>query len=681
MKKKLIAMMLVLAMMLALGSIGASAETAKHERVYVVAAPDGAVLSLTDTIHLENRDSLDEITDSTMLSDVQNVNGEQSFTLNDGVLTWEAMGEDITYQGTSDKTPEVLPVVRFMLDGEEVSASELAETEGDVSVEVTYSASGEHPALAVTAVILPEKGISGITAENATVMEEAGYRALVGWAVSGVDDEVNLPKSFRAEFHADHPEFSWMMTFVSGDPVNYICREADKRIDLDLQTELAEAQTVLQAMRNGDVIPETVGKTKDIVPKMNELNDGLVQLSDGAQQLTEGAEALSAGIDALNSGAKQLDGGMQTLHNGAEELDRGLHDAADGAAQLCAGLDTLKANNETLNAGAGMIFSAILDSANGQLAASGLADAGFTLPELTADNYSTVLSQLLEQLDPDKVKAEAAAKAEAVVRPQVEAQRVQIQAAVEEQIKNTVLEAVLQASQTGLTVEQFKAALQAGQVSAEQNAMIQTALQEQMASDEMKAKTEQAVQAQIDSLVAENVEKAIASDANAVAQLTSAGEAYESLNGLKNQLDQVNAFISGITDYTAGVEQIAAGAGTLTEGTASLAEGADQLLSGALQLKDGTATLSDGSEELLSGSNDLKAGTAELSDGVAQLKENIQNAEKSAAEKLLPYVEDDLGRALDLFEDIRDRSADCGYDLRSAGMDADTVYIIRTDLK
>ena len=653
--------MLVLAMMLALGSIGASAETAKHERVYVVAAPDGAVLSLTDTIHLENRDSLDEITDSTMLSDVQNVNGEQSFTLNDGVLTWEAMGEDITYQGTSDKTPEVLPVVRFMLDGEEVSASELAETEGDVSVEVTYSASGEHPALAVTAVILPEKGISGITAENATVMEEAGYRALVGWAVSGVDDEVNLPKSFRAEFHADHPEFSWMMTFVSGDPVNYICREADKRIDLDLHTELAEAQTVLQAMRNGDVIPETVGKTKDIVPKMNELNDGLVQLSDGAQQLTEGAAALTEGIDALNSGVKQLDDGMQTLHDGAEGLDSGMHDAADGAAR--------------------MIFSAILDSANSQLAASGLADAGFTLPELTADNYSTVLSQLLEQLDPEKVKAEAAAKAEAVVRPQVEAQRVQIQAAVEEQIKNTVLEAVLQASQTGLTVEQFKAALQAGQVSAEQNAMIQTALQEQMASDEMKAKTEQAVQAQIDSLVAENVEKALASDANAVAQLTSAGEAYESLNGLKNQLDQVNAFISGITDYTAGVEQIAAGAGTLTEGTASLAEGADQLLSGALQLKDGTATLSDGSEELLSGSNDLKAGTAELSDGVAQLKENIQNAEKSAAEKLLPYVEDDLGRALDLFEDIRDRSADCGYDLRSAGMDADTVYIIRTDLK
>ena len=372
---------------------------------------------------------------------------------------------------------------------------------------------------------------------------------------------------------------------------------------------------------------------------------------------------------------------MQTLHDGAEELDRGLHDAADGAAQLYAGLDTLKANNETLNAGAGMIFSAILDSANGQLAASGLADAGFTLPELTADNYSTVLSQLLEQLDPEKVKAEAAAKAEAVVRPQVEAQRVQIQAAVEEQIKNTVLEAVLQASQTGLTVEQFKAALQAGQVSAEQNAMIQTALQEQMASDEMKAKTEQAVQAQIDSLVAENVEKALASDANAVAQLASAESAYESLNGLKNQLDQVNAFISGITDYTAGVEQIAAGAGTLREGTASLAEGADQLLSGALQLKDGTATLSDGSEELLSGSNDLKAGTAELSDGVAQLKENIQNAEKSAAEKLLPYVEDDLGRALDLFEDIRDRSADCGYDLRSAGMDADTVYIIRTDLK
>ena len=672
--------MLVLAMTLALGGMEASAETAKHERVYVVAEPDGTVLSLTDTIRLENRDLLDEITDSTMLSDVQNVSGEQSFTLDDGELTWRAMGEDITYQGTSDKTPEVLPVVRFMLDGEEISASELAEKEGEVSVEVTYSASDEHPVLAVTAVILPEEGISGLTTENAAVMEEAGYRALVGWAVSGVDEEMNLPKSFRAEFHADHPEFSWMMTFASGDPVNIICKEADERLNLDLQTELKEVQTVLQALQNGDAIPETAGKTKELVPKMNELNDGLVQLSDGAQQLTEGAAALTEGIDALNSGVKQLDDGMQTLHDGAEGLDSGMHDAADGAAQLCAGLDTLKANNESINAGARMIFSAILDSANSQLAASGLADAGFTLPELTADNYSSVLSQVLEQLDPEKLKADAAVKAEAVVRPQVEAQRVQIQSAVEEQIRNTVLEEVLQASQTDLTAEQYTAALQAGQISAEQNAMVQTVLQEQMASDEMKAKIEQVVQAQIDSLVAENVEKALASDANAVAQLASAESAYESLNGLKNQLDQVDAFTSGIADYTAGVERIAAGAGTLTEGTASLAEGTDQLLSGALQLKEGTATLVDGSEKLLSGGNELKAGTEELSGGMAQLKENIQDAEKNAAEKLQPYL-NDLEKALNIFEDTRDRSADCGYDLRSAGMDADTVYIIRTDLK
>ena len=70
-----------------------------------------------NNIHLENADGLDEIVDRTLLTAIQNVGGKETFTLDGETLTWQAQGKDITYEGTSDKTPAILPVVTLTLDG------------------------------------------------------------------------------------------------------------------------------------------------------------------------------------------------------------------------------------------------------------------------------------------------------------------------------------------------------------------------------------------------------------------------------------------------------------------------------------------------------------------------------------------------------------------------------------
>ena len=51
------------------------------------------------------------------------------------------------------------------------------------------------------------------------------------------------------------------------------------------------------------------------------------------------------------------------------------------------------------------------------------------------------------------------------------------------------------------------------------------------------------------------------------------------------------------------------------------------------------------------------------------------------ANELLPYVENELADALRIFEETRDSVKASGYDLRPEGMNAITVYIIRTDLQ
>lgn len=502
MSKKIIAILLSLS--LALGCTGALAENAKRERVFVVTDAAGTVKTLVDSIRLENADGLDELADRTMLTDIQNAGGNESFTLDGETLTWKAEGRSIVYQGTSDKKPAALPAVTLTLDGETVSAADLKNRTGEAVLTVTYLTAGQAPALALSVLPLPEAGISGITTENAAILNEADHSVLVGWAVPGADASLSLPVSFSASFHADHADLSWMMTVCSSDPLAAASREIEEKIGAaDPVALLKEATALLSALKDGTELPQTEGKTKIIVDKVNELNMGLAALDDGAVQLVDGAKQVS-----------------------------------DGAAELNTGLSLLKENNEALNGGAEKIFEAILNTANEQIAASGLSDAGIIVPILTAENYTEALDGVIAQLT----------------------------------------------------------------------------LAEKLTSGDTKAQAQAAI---------------------------------EKLAGLREQLDQVNAFVTGVKTYT--------------EGVAQASDGAAQLSVGAALVSAGSATLRE--------------------TGTKQLKDSLLGAEKQAAEKMLPLLEKDLTGVFTAWESLKGQLADTGYDLRPEGMTAETAYIIRTDLK
>ena len=610
MSKKIIAMLTALVMVL--GCTGALAENKKHERVYVVAGADGTVNSITDSIRLENTDGLEELVDRTMLTDIQNVGGNETFTLEGETLIWKADGKNVTYQGTSDKTPAVLPSVTLTLDGEEISAADLKEKNGEAVLTVTYRTAGEAPALALSVLPLPEEGISDLKTKNAAVLTEADRSVLVGWAVPNIDDSLQLPASFSASFHADHANLGWMLTFCSSDPLEAACREIDSRVNVDPDAALQEITSLLTALRDGADLPETEGKTKEITDRINELNKGLKDLDAGAVKLAGGAQQVSDGAIALNTG-----------------------------------LGTLKKNNEALNGGAEKIFAAILNTANEQIAVSGLADAGVTMPALTAENYAEVLDGVIAQFDPDTLKAAASAKVAEEVRKQVAANEDKIREGVRETVKGKVLEAVLKAAGFDMTAEQYAAALKGGLVTKEQAAQVETAVDARMNSEEILTRTETAFQDQMDKLVTENTEAYLAKDETVAAKLAQAAAARGQLQDLKEQLDQVNTFVTGLKDYT-----------------------------------DGVAQASDGAANLSAGAMLVSAGASALQEaGTQTLKDSILSAEKSAAEKILPFAEKDLTDALNAWKAVKNHLSDTGYDLKPEDVDEETVYIIRTDLK
>ena len=592
MSKRIIAVLIALVM--AMSCMTALAESARHERVYAVVGADGTVRSLTDSIRLENPEKLDVLTDSTLLTGIENVSGDESFTLDGQTLTWRANGKDITYQGTSDKPLPVAPVVTATLNGQEVPASRLKDEDGEIVLTVTYSQPDALPHLAASVILLPESGIRDLTVENGTVLSLSGRQAVLGWAVPGADAALQLPDHFTIRFHGSHADLGWMMTFASADPIQKAAAEFDGQMGFNLQGEVKDAITLLTALENGEPLPEVTGVARKIPGKFNSLNNGLQE---------------------LNSGAKTI---------------------ADGAAVLHTGLAALSANSETLNSGADAIFSAILETANQQLAASGLAEAGIEVPVLTPENYAPTLTALIAQLDPEAVTAKARTQVEAVVRPQVEAHEAEIRSKVTEAVHAQVLGQVLAGAGMGMDAEAYMKAVKAGQVDGAVQKQIQTAVNAQMETDAVKALIDTKTAEQIEQLVSEKTDQALASDETVAAKLAQAQAAREKLQGILDLLNEVNTFVTGLKTYTSGVDRAAAGAAELSTGAAALHDsGTDPLLT------------------------------------------TITTAEKSAAKKLLPLLRGNVSGVLDAIDQMAGQAT--GYDLRDEAWETTTLYVIRTD--
>lgn len=605
MKKRFFSLMLALLVML---SSSACAETTKHERAYAVLGADGTPITVIDNIRLEDTENAATLEDATLLENVENVGGQETFTREGDALLWQTDGKNIVYQGTSDKAPYVTPVVRLTLDGAPATAEDVKNGEGDLAVEVAYETSVDAPFLALTVLPLEEDALTDIAIDHGAVLSDGSRTVLIGWAAPGLDERMELPDSFTVTAHADHADLSWMMTFASAQPIEILCQE--------LTDDVADVQDWVDS-----------------------LTDGLTALRD--DQEIEGDDEIAEAMKDLRT----LFDGAAALSDGAQALADGAASADEGAAALESGLSTLTANNEALNQGAEALFSAILDTANAQLAASGLDAAGIALPTLDAGNYAEALDAIIAQLDPDALTAAATAQAREQVKAAVMQQEDTVRAAVTQAVEAKALAGVLSAAGLTLSAEEYVAAAQAGQIPREQAEQIEAAVQQAMATEEVSAQLEATVAQQIEALTDEQLASE-AVQAQIEAGVTPALAAREALGALKAQLDSVNAFVTGLSTYTDGVTQAADGAAQLHTGTVQLSSGAAELHTGAAELADGLAT-----------------------------------AKAEAIEKALSLLDGDVARALDIF-DVTSAQADgsLSYDLVADGMAHDLLFVIRTDL-
>ena len=745
-------------------SVSASGEAVKDETVYVLANADGTVKKIIVSDWLKNASYADSIKDRSDLKDIENVKGEESYTLDEsGATCWDAQGKDIYYQGLSEGDLPVGMTISYTLDGKPISAEELAGKSGKVTIRFDYDnrqyqmvkINGKQekiyvPFAMLTGMILDNDTFRNIEVSGGKLINDGDRTVVIGLALPGLQENLNIDKE-KLEIPSYVKITADAQSFQMGMTVTVATNELFSEMDMDKLSSVDDLKDSVTKLSSG----------------MEALMDGSSTLYEGLSTLLSKSQELVNGINALADGAAALKSGAYALYDGAGRISTGANSLNDGLQQL-------SDNSASLNGGAKQVFDSLLSMAAQQIAASGL-----TVPSMTVSNYADVLNGLIDSLDEtavynaalaqvtgaveanrplirqkvtetvqsgvtEKVTAAVrdgvAEKVSEAVKPQVQAQvtetvKVQVKQTVTNAVKQEVTASVIQ-NAAGMTPDEYAAAVEAGLVSEETQQAVTAAVDAQMTSDEVAAKIDTLAAAQMETeeiatAIAENtqaqmqtlevqniiakqtdaqmqtedvkariastieeqmksqevlalidqneqlqVEKAIsenmASD-EVQSKLQQASQGAASIISLKASLDSYNAFYLGLLTYTGGVDRCAAGTAELISGTNSLQNGALTLRNGASALYDGILQLKDGAPALINGITALKDGSMELSEG-------LEKFNKEGIAKIVDLVDGDLEVMIQRLKATVDVSkAYQSYSGIGNDMEGNVKFLYRTD--
>lgn len=656
----------------------------KDETVYVLANADGSVDKIIVSDWIKNVTNSQNLADKSELSDVENVKGDEGYTLDsDNMKVWDAKGNDIYYQGTTQKSLPVDLAVTYTLDGKTVSPDELAGKSGKVTIRFDYT-NNEYqmveidgkeekiyvPFAMLTGLILDNDNFTNIEVSNGKLINDGSRTFVAGIAFPSLQENLSLDaEKFEIPDYIE----------ITADVTNFT---------------LSNTVTVATNGIFNKIDTDNLNSLDDLEEQINTIDDAMTQLMDGSSQLYDGLCTLLESSDTLIDGVKQLYDGSAQLKDGSAQLLNGTKELSSGIGTLADGLGELDENSEALVNGSKQVFETLLSTANTQLE-----QAGLEVKKLTIENYASVLDEVVKSLDEQSVKKLANDTALAKVTQAVNAQkdtvkaevtkavRVQVEQKVTLAVKETVTEKVLQS--VGMTKDAYEQGVSAGVISKETQAQIEGAVSQQMSSDDVKALIKQNTDAQmssneikqtisqktdeqIETLISQNMksDEVLAQINEAV---NTAKEGVKSIKALKTQLDSYNEFYQGLNQYTSGVSSAKDGAIKLESGSAQLESGANDLNSGVISLFDGISTLNDKTPALKDGITQLKDGSQTLSEG---LKEFYDEGISKLVEAYNGDVKSLITRAKATVDVSKDYKTFSGV---SDDWDGNVKFIYRTD--
>ncbi len=308
----------------------------KDETVYANVNSQGENYQTIVSTHLENKEELEVINDISDLLNIENTNGEETFTQEGNSLIWKADKKDIYYQGESQKELPIACNIKYELNGKVVKPEEILGKEGHVKVTIQYENKEEHivnlngkeekmytPFVVVAGTILQNDTNKNIEITNGKVINDGSKTVVMGIAMPGLQEslamdknDIEIPNNIEITMDTTDFELGNIITFVTPKVL-----EDDDLTFLDKLDEIYEKVDTLQTAS---------GK----------IEEGSVTLAEGTNQLASGTQELTQGAGAAYKGAKKIKEEVskatnQLTSNKSEALDSNtLATIANQAKQL-----------------------------------------------------------------------------------------------------------------------------------------------------------------------------------------------------------------------------------------------------------------------------------------------------------------------------------------------------------
>lgn len=570
-------------------------ELFKEEAVYVLTDASGKAEETTVTEWLKNTGN-GELSDQSELLDIENIKGEEEYTKgSDGELTWKSEGEDIYYQGTTDKELPVEVKVSYKLDGKDITAEDLKGRDGKVEIHIDYvnksketvSVNGEMtemytPFTMVTALMLPTEEYKNVKVDNGKIISDADRDIVVGLAFPGLrknlkleDMDVDIPESVTITADVKNASVGPIMTAASADVID--------KLGFDKVSDFGSF---------GDSIDALDSAAVQLVDGSKQAADGSQTLADGVNTLNDKGAELIAGVDSLAAGVNEYTGGVNSLAAGSADLAAGAWNVDDGAKTLKAGIGTAQAGAQELQIGLQTVQAGVTDAmteiAGGLSGVNSALDAAIGL---LGGGTGTISAYAVPTESTDTIVANSMAY--------VPADLTEEQAAA---VRNAIAAAVQEAN--------------AGQ-------------------DVIVTQADPAVEGVLAYL--QGAKGGIGQIQNSIAEKSPA------LAGGFQQLEGgAEALAAGLGVLYDGSAQLAAGTESLANGAQTLADGAQILNASSSLLTDGTSRLQQGGMQLISGTGQLADGANVLAAGNKTLADGMYEFKTSGIDKLTEVFNGDI---------------------------------------
>lgn len=578
----------------------------KDETVYTKMNEKGEIYKTIVTTHLENTDNETIINDITNLLNIENTNGDESYTQEGNKIIWRAEGKDIYYQGESQEKLPIECNITYELNGEKIEPKDIIGKEGNVKITLEYKNNDEHivkinnkeekiytPFVVICGTIIDNTNNRNINITNGKVVNDGTKSIVFGMAFPGMQESLDISSNMvqipnKIEITMDTSNFKCNNIF------SYVTPKILKNDDLDIMNKLDEIYSKVNTMQSSSKqIEEGANNlkqgTEEYSSKSNEFNNAMKQVSAGMENANENYQTIDKAITTLNNSSKTLNTGAKAISEGSEQISSNLNIIAEKLGEAEIGSNALKAGTEQLSQGINQLITSI--SGGTTITANSNVTTSQQLEDLinTNTNKITELTNLNNQLSNYVVD-------NPIIQTQIDSNEEIIEILAN---SNNILKSTIQTSRANTTADM-------------------AALQQGLANIKIGADNLQV--------------------------------------GAENLTSGISQIKIGTDVLASKTVELVDGARTLYNGTNTLSYGTKTLSTGSSKMKEGLNTLDISTSQLENANNQLTQGAVTIKEGANTLAEGIRLFNSQAITPICNYINNDFRKTTIRIEELQNLS-------------------------